>query len=152
MKTQNQNKAWTQEDTDLLMNSKKTIATVARKLKRTPKACSMRRYTVKQYALEISALNKKKNKWTASEDKFLIDNPRASLKVLKARLTRTDDAIRMRRSKLNLTRAYAQRNPIIAASAVAVMPAFTYEGRHTIKTDYQMGWLTRVLLGVKVAA
>ena len=48
MKQKNQNKPWTPEDTHLVMTSKLNMEKIAKKLKRTKQACSMRRYKLKQ--------------------------------------------------------------------------------------------------------
>jgi len=42
------NKTWTKKDTNFLMNSDLPIAQVAKKLKRTSPACSMRKYSIKR--------------------------------------------------------------------------------------------------------
>lgn len=46
------NKSWTKKDTNFLMNSDLPIALVAKKLKRTSPACSMRKYNVKKKIAE----------------------------------------------------------------------------------------------------
>ena len=47
MKTKS-NKSWTKKDTNFLMDSDLPMAQVAKKLKRTSPACSMRKYNIKK--------------------------------------------------------------------------------------------------------
>ena len=51
MKTKS-NKTWTKKDTNFLMNSDLPIAQVAKKLKRTSPACSMRKYNINRKVAE----------------------------------------------------------------------------------------------------
>ena len=110
MKPQNQNKLWSAEDTDLLMNSDLKIAQVAKKVKRTKQACSMRRYTLLNAAANPTVPKKRG---------------------------------RPRTNPIEVTRPKLRR---------ALPPIYNYEGKHRIATLHKLGWLTRFLLGVKIAA
>ena len=128
MKQKNQNKPWTPEDTHLVMTSKLNMAKIAKKLKRTKQACSMRRYTLKQANADQYAKVKK-------QAKDVVIQANDTLAIIKKRRV--------------------IKKPSIGAAIdkpVLKVKSYSYEGRHSIITVNKLGWLSRILLGVKEAA
>ena len=128
MKQKNQNKPWTPEDTHLVMTSKLNMEKIAKKLKRTKKACFMRRHTFKKANAE--QYNK-----VQKQAKDLVKQADHTLAIIKKRRVIKKPAI-----------GSAINKPVLKVKS------FSYEGRHSFITVNKLNWLTRTILGVKETA
>ena len=130
----------------------------------------MHKHQTKTKDVNISTANKEnevktikaKIDWTKQETDFLLGSKLSDAKIAK-KLKRTVPSIAARR--WNLKQKIAKGKPIYGrkgrpaaaktigpATPVLVSQTYSYSGRHQIVTLHKLSWLSRKLLGVKLAA
>tara|TARA_R100001377_G_C3114208_1_gene83690 strand:+ start:114 stop:452 length:339 start_codon:yes stop_codon:yes gene_type:complete len=109
---------------------------------------------------------KKQNQAWSPEDIHLVMTSTLKMSKVAKKLNRTAHACSMKKYSLNkkiaaeklakVKTVRTKRKTTIGSAmpvlAKPVLKSYSYEGRHNIITVNKLGWLTRILLGVKEAA